>query len=519
MFQVYEHAGPLLDSLEDQLSGNGSKTYRFAVTAPSSSKTWQLNIHAFYFEDDKWVQGDIESVYLSIVAATAAPSVTIDYNFYLLIGLVSVFAAVTAYTVRKKAKSPSRTGEEISRVKEVKPKTEKVFDKEIRLDLTPKKAVVTITETDGKCNFLIEIPGTPSIKLKQEIKVDQDTKNELVREYEKVGVLANYLSLNRSGLNPPKPAQLLNLDMKAQLRELGVFSYRLLVPKRISDYLQANMELTHLWLEVDETLLEIPWELMYYEDEFLCMKYALGRRLLTEEESAAWSPEYGDRVGREKTRILFIGNPSEDLPESQQEMDMLYEDIRKLQKTEVTKRVGSEIDKKSFLTALITGFDVIHYAGHAMYDAKEPDKSYLRFKDGFCYAYEIRQFLHQSPPLLVFMNACSSAREGVVPVGKYETGIPSLARAFLYSGIRAYVGSIWPVHDASAAKFAIHFYRCLIEGHTIGDAMKSSRIEIYRRGADEEVAWSSFVLYGDPELRLIGPRFSESPRNTKHTML
>jgi len=365
------------------------------------------------------------------------------------------------------------------------------------------KAVVTITESDGACSFLVEVPGASATKLKQEIRVDRRTKDTLVKKYEMTAVLANYLSLSRDGLNPPKP-QLLTLDLDAQLRELGDFCYRLLIPRGVSDYLQAREGLTHLWFEIDEGLLDIPWELMYHQGEFLCIKYAIGRRLLTEEQHATRNPR---QVEHGKMRILLIGNPSEDLPQSQREIDILYARMHEIPGIEVVRRVGSEMDKQGFLKALSAGFDVVHYAGHASFQAQEPDRSSLTFKDCSCYAYEIGQFL-QTPPSIVFVNACSSAREGATPVIKYETAIPSLARTFLYSGVRAYVGSMWSVHDASAAEFATHFYRCLISGYTIGDAIRSARKQIYQREAGS-VAWSSFVLYGDPESRLIRPRGRE----------
>jgi CHAT domain-containing protein len=199
----------------------------------------------------------------------------------------------------------------------------------------------------------------------------------------------------------------------------------------------------------------------------------------------------------------MIGNPSEDLNESQQETDLLYENMLKVSETEITKYIGSEITKKNFLTALSSGYDIIHYAGHAEFDKKEPDRSFLKFKDGFCYAYEIRQFITDNPPKLAFINACSSARETHESMSKYETNIPSLARVFLYAGVNAYIGSMWSVHDSSAAAFAIWFYKYLIDGYTIGDAMRRARINIYKKGTKNDVGWSPFILYGDPETRLV----------------
>ena len=68
MIQVYEHAGPLLAQKIEKLSGAGSKTYNFTLTAPSTPKIWQLNIHAFYRGTGPggWNQTDIKTIYINI---------------------------------------------------------------------------------------------------------------------------------------------------------------------------------------------------------------------------------------------------------------------------------------------------------------------------------------------------------------------------------------------------------------------------------------------------------------------
>jgi PGF-CTERM protein len=68
MVQVYEHAGALLGQNIEPLSGTSSKTYTFSLIAPSTPKTWKLNIHTFYKGEGPggWVQDDIESIYIKV---------------------------------------------------------------------------------------------------------------------------------------------------------------------------------------------------------------------------------------------------------------------------------------------------------------------------------------------------------------------------------------------------------------------------------------------------------------------
>jgi hypothetical protein len=67
LIQVYEHAGPLLNSTQDILIGSGVKPYTLTITAPSAPKPqWQLNIHLFYWNETTWVQIDIKSAYIKV---------------------------------------------------------------------------------------------------------------------------------------------------------------------------------------------------------------------------------------------------------------------------------------------------------------------------------------------------------------------------------------------------------------------------------------------------------------------
>ena len=78
MIQVYEHAGPLLAQKIEKLSGAGSKTYNFTLTAPSTPKIWQLNIHAFYRGTGPggWNQTDIKTIYINISSKIS----TVSFN-------------------------------------------------------------------------------------------------------------------------------------------------------------------------------------------------------------------------------------------------------------------------------------------------------------------------------------------------------------------------------------------------------------------------------------------------------
>lgn len=69
MVQIYEHAGPLLASQRRSLSGQGTATFQFSLTAPSIPRQWQLNAHLFRWDvpSSTWIQIEIKSVVLMVL--------------------------------------------------------------------------------------------------------------------------------------------------------------------------------------------------------------------------------------------------------------------------------------------------------------------------------------------------------------------------------------------------------------------------------------------------------------------
>jgi len=90
------------------------------------------------------------------------------------------------------------------------------------------------------------------------------------------------------------------------------------------------------------------------------------------------------------------------------------------------------------------------------------------------------------------LSACRSASGYAL-----ETeGMISLARAFLVSGARAVVGSLWPLRDDEAAAFFERFYAHLGDGASIDTALAAAQIDRRRAGAPAG-AWAGIVLIGN----------------------
>ena len=97
----------------------------------------------------------------------------------------------------------------------------------------------------------------------------------------------------------------------------------------------------------------------------------------------------------------------------------------------------------------------------------------------------------------------------MVPASSYAMGSDNsrdLAQAFIFGnrsgGARALIGTLFRNSDTRSRELALAYYRSLLEGETIGEALRASRQHIY---TPTDVTWASYVLYGNPGLRLSAP--------------
>ena len=281
-------------------------------------------------------------------------------------------------------------------------------------------------------------------------------------------------------------------SVEASLAEMGQFAYQYLLAPSLRQQL-ATTTADHLVVDLDEQLIDIPWELFHDGRSFLCLRFAIGRRILAKERPSA-SP----RIEHSRRRLLVIGNPTGDLPQAHAESKEIAR-LAASHHVEVTLLSERLAKKNDFLRAF-EQYDLIHYAGHGSYNLKNPDESYLSFADGEVRAHEIARFAAGSPPRFVFLNACWSAQELATPAS-YAAIVRGLSRTFIYSGVGAFIGSILPIPDASAARMAVLLYDGLLGGLSVGEALRIARTTFVHECRPNDSAWATLVLYGDPTTR------------------
>jgi CHAT domain-containing protein len=160
--------------------------------------------------------------------------------------------------------------------------------------------------------------------------------------------------------------------------------------------------------------------------------------------------------------------------------------------------------------APLADYSILHLAAHAVVDDLDPQRSFVLLaagggEDGLLQAREIADL--DLAGKVVVLSACS----GIAGEGIEAEGVISLARAFLVSGARAVIGSLWPLRDEEAARFFDRFYARLAEGRPLDDALMTAQSDLAAAGAPA-AAWAGLLVVGDGQLTPVERRAGFWPR-------
>lgn len=280
--------------------------------------------------------------------------------------------------------------------------------------------------------------------------------------------------------------------------ELGRTLHRVFLGRRGGQLLDS-LEPTAVMLDVDESVLGLPWELLRSVRGRWVMEVPFGRIVTTTTIPVTRrDPVADDPV----VKILAVVNPTDDLAATDAELAVLRGLAGGAAGVPVELDVleGKDASRRG-LAAAVRGrdHDIIHFAGHASFDSGDPHESALVLADGPMPAEGIGSLGWSTPPYLVFNSACESARAAqgrrLVTRGGKANG---LAAGCLAAGCEAYVGHFWPVGDSSAAAFASSFYETLFREVNFGAAVVDARRAVRPQFDDAvDLAAVGAVFFGD----------------------
>ncbi|MFB7996565.1 CHAT domain-containing protein [Streptomyces sp. NPDC056002] len=280
------------------------------------------------------------------------------------------------------------------------------------------------------------------------------------------------------------------------LRQKGRLLFNSLFPRAGSGEMvrQLKESTGSLLVSTNESL--VPWELLHDGENFLGLVHELGRR------SVVSRPVVGGRECTQVRRALIVGDTLGDLPSAREETERISAWLQG-RGVACTVLIGRDATLVRVIQELAEDeepYDLFHYSGHVsgvsgaaglmVHNRKLIDLDALQPLAGL------------GAPPVVFINGCASADPALEPASRAlaEASLTmSACMSFMVMGAKTVVGTRTPVGDASALRFAEAFYGQLQEQITAGAAMRQARADLEQR-ADR--AWASFVLYGDPEVRI-----------------
>lgn len=164
------------------------------------------------------------------------------------------------------------------------------------------------------------------------------------------------------------------------------------------------------------------------------------------------------------------------------------------------------------LTADLWRWDVLHFAAHAEAESGTPWRAGFLLgrgmgEDAYLRASSVADMKLRAR--LAVLSGCQSAGAATLA----GEGALGLASAFLCSGTRSVVATLWPVEDRVAQRFVSEFYAALAGGATVAGAVGRAQSVLRSRSDTARVRdWAAFVAAGEGGTRVpLAPRRGTAP--------
>lgn len=290
------------------------------------------------------------------------------------------------------------------------------------------------------------------------------------------------------------------------LKKAGQTLYdELLTPKAKSALRSTTSE--DLLLYIDDQLVQVPWELLFDGEAFLCLKFNMGRVVRTRQNITGIQK----RTPGKSLKMLIIADPQSNLKAAYKEGIKVRDELSGKEDIIKLNLVSASTDTQ-YIKRNIRDFDIIHFAGHAEYDPEDPSQSGWVMSDKKLTSSDISKMAGGAPlPSLVFSNACHSGRTSEWHVaGDFEEQIYGLANAFLLSGVTHYIGTFWDILDSPSSDFAVEFYKAIAKNLSLGESVRTARKRLIEQFGEGNIIWAGYMLYGDPTYKVFQTASTES---------
>ncbi|MDZ8185281.1 MAG: CHAT domain-containing protein [Nostoc sp. ChiSLP02] len=275
----------------------------------------------------------------------------------------------------------------------------------------------------------------------------------------------------------------------------------------------STQELLPLQIFVEDyTIAGWPWEYLYDSNSsvFMCQEFhPISRGIFT------LFPAGNQIIQNNIVRILLLIGVLDDDPNTTptDEIKWIQEVFKtQLQTRKIELKIMQAVNPKALEEELQKHhYDILHFFGHAGLDAGRKE-GYLRFDQPqgqpFHFpANTFAQLLAQQKIRLVFLNACETAKASQ----NENPARSSVAAALLGRGIPAVISTQFSIPDTSAHFLSSVIYSALVNGKTLGEALRDGRRAMSYDANSKFFDWGIPVLYcSDPNLKIF-PNFQTQP--------
>lgn len=234
-----------------------------------------------------------------------------------------------------------------------------------------------------------------------------------------------------------------------------------------------------LWVAPHAELYQLPWATLEVDGH----PPLIDRAVVTLVPGAGVAASLLHEEPRPPHRIALGAAASTDLP-------MVGVEVRELARM-VRGAVAVETTTRDDFIGMLSSYDLVHLAGHAVFLDGMPSASGLRLSDGYVTVHDLAAT--RIAASMVTFGVCSGVRMGDDHVTHRFDGF---LRSLLAGGVRSVVGATSPVMDDVAYAFDLELYRGLGELDNPGIAYRKA-VNALRRVDPNPAIWGNFHFFGD----------------------
>lgn len=136
-------------------------------------------------------------------------------------------------------------------------------------------------------------------------------------------------------------------------------------------------------------------------------------------------------------------------------------------------------------------YDIIHLATHAMFNAENPEDSFILFGNGERLSFNDINSLDLTGVDLIVLSASQTGMGG----RRNGEEILGLGYTFQSRGARAVIASLWSIDDRATRELMSEFYMALRQGKSKVQALRQAQLKTLYKAISPSY-WASFILIG-----------------------